>query len=583
MTTIVPTAETPAHINPSTLARLREVLRQMHAEQDAEPWSPEMVDDLIRQVGRRESAPVELQVQNEALRRTQQELEASRRELFDLYESAPVAYVFLSPQGIVHKANAMGRRLLGTDPVGRGFSSFLVPEDWGPWFRQMGQADQGKIALHLDLRLANAAAPPTIVEIRGQACVGAGGGLEGWQLTFSDVTRHRLRDQQLKRLHEQLDVAARAAGLGVWSLDPRSGDVTANDRFFHQLGRAPAKGPMDGELFFTSIHPDDRRGRLCHLKAFLASTDDDIDEEYRIVRKDGTVRWLATRGRIYRDGEGRPESIGGVNTDITARKEQEARQQQLRRQLTDQLQETRRLNEELSQYAYAASHDLKAPMRAIRNYADFLSEDLAQTLSGEQRQYIDGLKQAVEQGHALIDDLLAFSRLEKAAIHKENVDLSDLVSQIRAMLDPKSAVEFRLDAILPTIVSDRTLIRQILQNLLSNAVKFNRRTPKRVTMGWRAASEGRIDIYVRDNGIGIASAHHQKIFGIFQRLHPQSQFDGTGIGLAIVRKAARLLGGTVRLESEPDVGSTFTVRLPLQLSGDATRSPGGLTAAESPR
>jgi signal transduction histidine kinase len=212
-------------------------------------------------------------------------------------------------------------------------------------------------------------------------------------------------------------------------------------------------------------------------------------------------------------------------------------------------------------------------MRAIRNYADFLIEDLADKVSGNQKQYLDRLKMAVAQGDALIDALLGFSRIGRAALENETLDLPDLVSEIRYILMPAADVEIHVDSTFPTVVADRILLKLILQNLIANAIKFNRSAPKRVAIGWQPAPGNRLDIHVRDNGIGIDPQYREKIFRIFQRLHNQRDYDGTGIGLAIVRKAAHLLGGTVQVASEPGKGSIFTVRLPKpSLENPSTRN-----------
>ncbi|MFO7714445.1 sensor histidine kinase [Desulfosarcina sp.] len=493
------------------------------------------------------------------------DLEISRAELFDLYESAPIAYATLNPKGIILRANAMARNLLNIDQrsdTGRGFSSFVIPEDWGSYFRRIRNLSEEKTSDFFDLRIVGPARRPITVHVQAAAQFDRQGNLTACQLTFFDVSDRRRQERQLRRLNEQLDMASKAADLGIWNFDPVNRKVIWNDRLYRLLGLEPGDGLEDGERFFGFIHPEDRRGIIKGMDALLKSDRDDIMEDFRIIRADGVIRWMASRGRIYRDVEGQPIHISGINYDITERKHIEAHQSLVQRQLATQLKETQRLNEELSQYAYVVSHDLKEPLRAIRNYVDFLSEDLAAGLSGPQKQYLDGLKSAADHGNTLIGDLLAFSRLERAVCKKEHLDLADLMVQIRTFLQPGSEAEITIEAAWPPIVADRTLLWQILQNLLSNAIKFNDHTPKRVEIGWRAAPDDRIDIYVRDNGIGIDPQYQDKIFGIFQRLHTQRQFDGTGIGLAIVRKAAHLIDGTVRLESEPGKGSIFTLNLP---------------------
>jgi PAS domain S-box-containing protein len=231
-------------------------------------------------------------------------------------------------------------------------------------------------------------------------------------------------------------------------------------------------------------------------------------------------------------------------------------------QLAEQLTKMQRINEELSQFSYAVTHDLKAPLRAIANYADFLYEDLADTLTGDQKDYLKGLKSAAAQGDALINDLLNFLRLGQVAPVAEAVDVPDLVDEIRSLFKLSHDVKTDVQPQWPEILSDCTLLKQILQNLIDNGIKFNRRNPKHIEIGWQGAPNDRIEIFVRDNGIGIAPEHSEKIFHIFRRLHTNREYEGTGIGLAIVQKAAQNIGGSVRVESTPGQGSTFFVNLP---------------------
>jgi light-regulated signal transduction histidine kinase (bacteriophytochrome) len=230
--------------------------------------------------------------------------------------------------------------------------------------------------------------------------------------------------------------------------------------------------------------------------------------------------------------------------------------------LAEQLTKMQRINEELSQFSYAVTHDLKAPLRAIANYADFLYEDLADTLTGDQKDYLKGLKSAAAQGDALINDLLNFLRLGQVAPVAEAVDVPDLVDEIRSLFKLSHDVKTDVQPQWPEILSDCTLLKQILQNLIDNGIKFNRRNPKHIEIGWQGAPNDRIEIFVRDNGIGIAPEHSEKIFHIFRRLHTNREYEGTGIGLAIVQKATQNIGGSVRVESTPGQGSTFFVNLP---------------------
>ena len=219
-------------------------------------------------------------------------------------------------------------------------------------------------------------------------------------------------------------------------------------------------------------------------------------------------------------------------------------------------------NEELSEYAYVVSHDLKAPMRAIRNYADFLREDLEESLDGDQKTYLNGLNEAVRQGKELAEDLLAFSQVGSRSGPIETIDTGVFLRELIASLALPPDVEVVIGNDWPTIDADPTLLTQVFQNLIKNAIKFNRSPRKRIEIGWLPADDERYEVFVRDNGIGIEPRYHEQIFRVFQRLHTHEEYGGTGLGLAIVRKAVGKLRGSLRLESKPGEGSTFFVALP---------------------
>jgi len=253
--------------------------------------------------------------------------------------------------------------------------------------------------------------------------------------------------------------------------------------------------------------------------------------------------------------------IDSVSRELSERKRTEKALRRAQADYEAKAQALKTANEELSQYAYVVSHDLKAPLRAIHSYGDFLREDLEGSLGPDQEMYLNGLNRAIRQGEELVDDLLEFSRVGKRRGPIEAVDLSEFFKDLVLTLDLPSDVEVYIAEDFPKIEADVTLLRQIFRNLIINAVKFNHSEKKHVELGWC----DRRDIYeltVRDNGIGIDPRYTEQIFRVFQRLHTRKEYDGTGLGLAIVKKAALKLNGTVGVESAPGKGSTFFVTLP---------------------
>lgn len=223
--------------------------------------------------------------------------------------------------------------------------------------------------------------------------------------------------------------------------------------------------------------------------------------------------------------------------------------------------ELKQAHDELYQYNHALSYDLRAPLRAIRNYADFLREDLKETLNKDHKDYLDGLDRAVREAGDLVEGLLAFSQIEGQGDTVEEIHVGDFLRELISSLRMSSEVNVVIGDDLPTIKAKPVLLRQIFRCLIDNAAKFNNSSQKLIEIGWRKVDDA-CEFYVRDNGIGIKPQYKDKIFGVFERLHTLDEYKGIGIGLAIAKKCSSKLGGSIRLESEFGEGSTFFVTVP---------------------
>lgn len=217
-------------------------------------------------------------------------------------------------------------------------------------------------------------------------------------------------------------------------------------------------------------------------------------------------------------------------------------------------------NEELDEFAYIASHDLKEPLRGIHNYASFLKEDYAERLDDEARRYIDRIQQLAERMSGLIEHLLAYSRLGYVELAGDTVDadavVDAVVEDLRPLLDSQG-VGLRRPGALPVVKGDAIRIRQVFQNLISNAAKYNDKPVKWVEVGCDNNRAPPL-FYVRDNGIGIAQHHQDTVFQIFKRLHELNKYGGgAGAGLTITRKIIERHGGRIWLESVPGEGTSF--------------------------
>lgn len=221
-------------------------------------------------------------------------------------------------------------------------------------------------------------------------------------------------------------------------------------------------------------------------------------------------------------------------------------------------------NKELEAFSYSVSHDLRAPLRQINGFSAMLEKKLGERLEGTELRYLTNITQAGRQMGQLIDDLLEFSRMGRAEIRQTFVDLNQMVQTIIAELEPEMKdrrVEWEI-ATLPSVQADPALLKQVYVNLLSNAVKYTRhKDPARITVGWEDRSDERV-FFVRDNGAGFDMQYAAKLFGVFQRLHRAEEFEGTGIGLANVRRIVSRHGGRTWAEAVLGEGATLYFSLP---------------------
>lgn len=242
----------------------------------------------------------------------------------------------------------------------------------------------------------------------------------------------------------------------------------------------------------------------------------------------------------------------------------DAVQQDLEARVAQRTAELAEAVKNLESFSYSVSHDLRTPLRAISGFAQILARRHRASLDQEGRHYLDNIVRASEQMGRLIEDLLNYSRLGRQVIRLERIDLTAVLGGLAHDFAPRlRALGATLElpqAPLP-VRGDHTLLVQIFLNLIENALTYRRQDVPPVVGISAAIESDAITVCVADNGIGIAPEHHEAIFGVFQRLHTQDEYPGTGIGLATVKRSVGMLGGDVRVESEPGAGSRFYVRL----------------------
>ena len=250
--------------------------------------------------------------------------------------------------------------------------------------------------------------------------------------------------------------------------------------------------------------------------------------------------------------------------DISERRDKEREIKSLNADLESRALELEASNQELESFSYSVSHDLRAPLRSVDGFSRILEEDYRDKLNAEGRRVLSVIRASSRKMGHLIDDLLAFSRLGRQALKYGNVDMTALALEVRGELETDLDPAALTVRPMPNVSGDRALLKQIWINLLSNAVKFSKsRDPQEIEAGGRVEG-GEHVYYVKDNGVGFDMRYASKLFGVFQRLHSESEFPGTGVGLAIVQRVAVRHGGRVWAEGELDRGATFYFSLPVK-------------------
>ena len=403
----------------------------------------------------------------------------------------------------------------------------------------------------------------SIAPIRNQA-----GETNGMVLVLRDTTEQRRAEEHLMLMADLLRFAndiVEQTTQAFWVRDFDGHLLRFNKAFERLMGYS---GSELRDVTFTHLlpgHSHEAEGRqISQLMA--AGKGLRYETEYR--RKDGTIVPVEVVADIYRDSGGKPINLYGFVTDITERRQA----QQLVMDLTSSLErrviertaQLEAANKELESFSYSVSHDLRAPVRHIGGFADLLRKG-SSNLDPKSARYLNMISESAKQMGRLIDDLLAFSRMGRAEMRNARVDLGQLVLEVRRDLETEThgrTIVWQVSH-LPAVCGDPSMLRLALMNLLSNAVKYTRgRSEALIEVGSAAGTSGQTVFYVRDNGAGFDMKYVDKLYGVFQRLHRADEFEGTGIGLANVRRIIHRHGGMTWADGAVGSGATFYFTLP---------------------
>jgi len=381
------------------------------------------------------------------------------------------------------------------------------------------------------------------------------GRLVQWFGTCTDVDQLKRIEQSLRVTQARLESTLEASSVGTWTWDLASDRLIGDEftaRMFSIAAGAAAQG-LPAAAYLQVVHEEDRADVADALERAIQLCGA-YDIEYRVRQSDGALRWLQARGRVESDGAGHATYFHGAVIDITDRKLSEL-------SLRDNNQQLERSNRDLEDFAYIASHDLKTPLSGIKSAALWLEEDL-HDLSDESRKLLGLMRSRINRMERLLDDLLTYSRVGRTETAASETTLADIFASIIEVLNPPSHIQVRVEGELSVIVTASAQLEQVLRNLINNAIKHHDKQNGEVVLSGKRVGDF-VEFVVRDDGPGILPQFHDKIFQLFQTLKRRDEVEGSGMGLALVKKLVEQQNSRITVHSQGNgTGTEFRFQWP---------------------
>lgn len=394
------------------------------------------------------------------------------------------------------------------------------------------------------------------------------GRLRGFSKVTRDITERKEAEEILRNSEERFRMMVTAVQDYAIYMLSADGKVMSWNAGAQRLKGYRAE-EIIGKHFSTFYNQDVIEQGKAARGLQIAAVEGRFEDEGWRVHKDGPQFWANVIITALRDETGQLRGFSKVTRDLTERKKAEEKILQLNAELEQRVvvrtAELLAANKELESFSYSISHDLRAPLRHVQGYAAMLATSTAGALPGKAQRYLQTIIDASADMAQLIDDLLAFSRLGRSEMRGVQVNVEEVAREIirefeMTVGDRQIAwnVEF-----LPQVIGDLPMLKQVLVNLIGNAIKYtSKQESAAIHIGYRGCEDDQPIFFVRDNGAGFDMRYVHKLFGVFQRLHRVDEFEGTGIGLAIVRRIVARHGGRVWAEGALDSGATFYFTLP---------------------
>jgi PAS domain S-box-containing protein len=384
----------------------------------------------------------------------------------------------------------------------------------------------------------------------------------------TEINERKKAEEELREKEERENLILRSLPMAFYNVQFSGG----SSRFWvsEQIDRIsgfPVSKFVEDQTFWVSrIHPEFRNQVIEKYETIYK--EGSVAIEYLWQCADGSYRWFSNQAVFLRDEQGDPREIIGTWRDISERKKAEEEihklNEELEQRVIERTSQLEAANRELESFSYSVSHDLRAPLRHVIGFVNLLEKEKRSTLDEEGIEYLDIISQSAKRMGNLIDDLLTFSRMGRFEMKKTEVNTEQLVKEVIGELQEEMEgrdIVWKIGE-LPEVYGDRSMLSLVFTNLISNALKYTRtRVKTEIELGCMQETDTDV-FFVRDNGVGFNMKYVDKLFGVFQRLHREEEFEGTGIGLANVQRIVHRHGGKTWAEGSVDEGATFYFSLP---------------------